>query len=57
MSYDYPDDAVVELAARYRVVTYQQRGLAPSTRDGQFTVAEAVTDMAAVLDGLGWDSA
>ena len=57
MSFNYLDDAVVELASRYRVATYQQRGLAPSTANGSFTVAEAVADVAAVLDGLGWDSA
>ena len=57
MSYDYLDDAVAELAARYQVATYQQRGLAPSTEQGEFTVAEAVADIAAVLDGLGWETA
>jgi pimeloyl-ACP methyl ester carboxylesterase len=57
MSLDYLDDAVVELADRYRVATYQQRGLAPSTTRGEFTVSEAVSDIAAVLDGLGWRSA
>jgi pimeloyl-ACP methyl ester carboxylesterase len=57
MSYGYLDDAVTELATRYHVATYQQRGLAPSTEHGVFTVAEAVADIAAVLDGLGWDSA
>jgi pimeloyl-ACP methyl ester carboxylesterase len=57
MSYDYLDDAVAELAGRYRVATFQQRGLAPSTERGEFTVAEAVADIAAVLDGLGWDTA
>src|SRR4029077_16403729 len=57
MSYDYLDDAVAELAHRYQVATFQQRGLAPSTEDGEFTVAEAVADVAAVLDGLGWDTA
>lgn len=57
MNYDYLDDAVAELAARYQVATYQQRGLAPSSEDGEFTVAEAVADVAAVLDGLGWRTA
>ena len=57
MSYDYLDDAVLELAERYQVATYQQRGLAPSTENGEFTVAEAVADIAAVLDGLGWETA
>jgi pimeloyl-ACP methyl ester carboxylesterase len=57
MSFDYLDDAVVELVARYQVATFQQRGLAPSTLQGEFTVAEAVADIAAVLDGLGWETA
>ena len=57
MSYDYLDDAVDELAARYQVATFQQRGLRPSTEQGEFTVAEAVADIAAVLDGLGWETA
>jgi pimeloyl-ACP methyl ester carboxylesterase len=57
MNYDYLDDAVLELAARYQVATFQQRGLAPSTLQGEFTVAEAVANIAAVLDGLGWESA
>ena len=57
MSFDYLDDAVAELAVGYRVATYQQRGLAPSTERGEFTIAEAVADIAAVLDGLGWDTA
>ena len=57
MNHDYLDDAVAELATRYQVATFQQRGLAPSTEHGEFTVAEAVGDIAAVLDGLGWDTA
>jgi len=57
MSYDYLDDAVLELVARYRVATFQQRGLAPSALQGDFTVAEAVADIAAVLDWLGWETA
>jgi pimeloyl-ACP methyl ester carboxylesterase len=57
MNYDYLDAAVTELATRYRVATFQQRGMAPSTEQGEFTVVEAVADIAAVLDGLGWDTA
>ena len=57
MNYDYLDVAVAELAARYQVATFQQRGLAPSTDLGEFTVAEAVADIAAVLDGLRWETA
>ena len=29
----------------------------PSTVTGEFTISEAVADIAAVLDGLGWDAA
>ena len=57
MSYSYLDDAVTELAAHYQVATFQQRGLPPSTDQGPFTISEAVSDIAAVLDGLGWDTA
>lgn len=57
MNYDYLDDAVLEIADRYQVATFQQRGLAPSTERGEFTVAEAVADIVAVLDGLGWETA
>lgn len=57
LSYDYLDDAVAELASRYEVATFQQRGLAPSTEQGEFTVAEAVADLVTVLDGLGWATA
>jgi pimeloyl-ACP methyl ester carboxylesterase len=57
MNYDYLDDAVSEVAARYQVATFQQRGLAPSTERGEFTVAEAVADIAVVLSGLGWETA
>jgi len=57
MNYDYLDDAVEELAGRYRVATFQQRGLAPSTEEGPFTVEQAVADIVAVLDHLGWERA
>jgi proline iminopeptidase len=57
MNYDYLDDAVLELAGGYRVATFQQRGMAPSTTIGEFTIAEALSDVSAVLDALGWDTA
>jgi pimeloyl-ACP methyl ester carboxylesterase len=57
MNYDYLDDAALELATRYQVAMFQQRGLPPSTEEGEFTVDEAVADLVAVLDGLGWDTA
>lgn len=57
MSYDYLDEVVAELSVRYEVATFQQRGLAPSTTSGEFTIAEAVADVVAVLDELGWETA
>ena len=57
LSVDYLDPLVDEVATEFRVATFQQRGLAPSTTSGPFTVAQAVTDVAAVLDALEWDRA
>ncbi len=53
LNFDYLDDAGAEVAGGYRVAPYQQRGLAPSTEQGEFTVAEAVADIVAVLGGVG----
>jgi proline iminopeptidase len=41
----------------WRRITYTQRGLAPSTTDGPFTVAQHVADAVAVLDDLGLEDA
>jgi proline iminopeptidase len=38
----------------FEVATYQQRGIAPSSTDGPFTIAQAIADAVAVLDHLGW---
>jgi pimeloyl-ACP methyl ester carboxylesterase len=57
LSVSIVDGLVADLAPSYRVATFQQRGIAPSTTDGAFTVDEAVADVAAVLDHLGWDTA
>ena len=46
-----------ELLSGYRVASFQQRGIAPSTLEGPFTVAQAVDDVVAVLDHLGWNRA
>ena len=56
-NFDYLDEVVEEVGARHRVATFQQRGLAPSTAEGEFTIAEALGDIVAVLDALGWDAA
>src|SRR5919199_2465802 len=54
LSGDYLEGLVDELAGRFEVAVFQQRGLAPSTEDGPFTVSRAIDDVAAVLHGLGW---
>jgi proline iminopeptidase len=41
----------------WRRISYTQRGLAPSTTDGPFTVAQHVADAVAVLDEVGVDDA
>lgn len=57
LSFDYLDDMVHELSASYRVATYQQRGMEPSTTEGPFSVPQEVDDACAVLDALGWERA
>jgi pimeloyl-ACP methyl ester carboxylesterase len=57
LSFGYLDPVVDEVAAGFRVATFQQRGLAPSTTSGPFTVDQAVADVVAVLDHLGWQRA
>jgi pimeloyl-ACP methyl ester carboxylesterase len=57
LSYDYLDGIAAELGDGFRVASYQQRGLEPSTTTGPFTVAQAIADVVAVLDGLGWERA
>jgi pimeloyl-ACP methyl ester carboxylesterase len=55
LSMDYLEGLVVELADHYEVAVFQQRGLPPSTGEGPFTIARAVADVAAILEGLGWE--
>ena len=57
LSVSIVDGLVADLAPSYRVATFQQRGIEPSTTGGAFTIDEAVADVAAVLDHLGWDRA
>lgn len=53
---EYMEPLAAELRdAYYRVATYQQRGLDPSTSVGPFDVATHVADVIAVLDHLGWE--
>ena len=55
LSYEYLDDVGVDIGDGFRVAAFQQRGLSPSTVDGPFTMGQAIDDVVAVLDGLGWD--
>jgi pimeloyl-ACP methyl ester carboxylesterase len=57
LSFEYLDELAAELGEGFRVAAYQQRGLAPSTVEGPFTIAQALDDAVAVLDGLEWDRA
>jgi pimeloyl-ACP methyl ester carboxylesterase len=57
LSYEYLEGLADELGAGFRIAAFQQRGLEPSTLAGPFTMSEAVNDVIAVLDGLGWAQA
>lgn len=57
MGGEYLESLVEELRGSFRVAKYQQRGLAPSSTDGPFTVGDQVADVRRVLDALGWEQA
>jgi pimeloyl-ACP methyl ester carboxylesterase len=57
LSFWYLDDLAEELAPEFQVASFQQRGLAPSTLEGPFTMAQAIEDVRCVLDGLRWERA
>jgi pimeloyl-ACP methyl ester carboxylesterase len=57
LSFNFVDAAVEELAPSFRVATFQQRGLPPSVEQGPFTIEQALADVVAVLDHLGWERA
>jgi pimeloyl-ACP methyl ester carboxylesterase len=57
LSYVYLDELAGELAGEFCVAVFQQRGLEPSTREGPFTMAQAIDDVVRVLDGLEWPRA
>lgn len=57
LSFSYLDGLVDELAEGFEVASYQQRGLEPSTREGPFTIVQAIEDVLAVLDALDWSRA
>ena len=49
---DYTTSLADELVDGFTVYRYQQRGLAPSTLDGPFTIETHVADAVAVLDAI-----
>jgi pimeloyl-ACP methyl ester carboxylesterase len=57
LSYEYLDGLADELGTGVRIAAFQQRGLAPSTLAGPFTISQAIDDVIAVLDGLAWPQA
>lgn len=57
LGYEYLEPLIDELRTDFRVATFQQRGLGPSTLQGPFTIAQAIDDIVSVLDALGWDRA
>jgi pimeloyl-ACP methyl ester carboxylesterase len=57
LSYEYLDELAADLGDGFEVAAFQQRGLAPSTLDGPFTVAQHVADVSRVIEALGWDRA
>ncbi len=58
MSYGYLEQVADDIGtAGFRVAAFQQRGLEPSTARGPFTINQAISDVIAVLDALGWERA
>lgn len=57
LSFGYLDSLADELGPGYEIAAYQQRGLAPSTARGPYDVNTQVSDVAHVLDALGWHRA
>jgi pimeloyl-ACP methyl ester carboxylesterase len=56
LGYEYLDGLAADLDG-CAVASYQQRGLAPSTEDGPFGIADHVADIVLALDTLGWGRA
>ncbi len=57
LGYEYMDQAGAGLQPGFRVASFQQRGLEPSTLQGPFTIAQALEDVVSVLEALGWSRA
>lgn len=57
LRHDYMEAVADELQTGYRVASFQQRGLAPSTLEGPFMIPQAIDDVVSVLDALEWPRA
>ncbi|MGH2866621.1 MAG: alpha/beta fold hydrolase [Solirubrobacteraceae bacterium] len=58
LSFGYLEQIAADIGtAGFRVAAFQQRGLEPSTLSGPFTIDQAIGDVVAVLDALGWKRA
>lgn len=57
LGYEYMDVVCDELLPDFRVATFQQRGLEPSTLEGPFTIDQAIADVVSVIDAQGWSRA
>ncbi len=58
LSYGYLEEIADDIGSDgFRIAAFQQRGLEPSTASGPFTIDQAIDDVVAVLDALGWERA
>lgn len=57
LSFEHLDELAAELLDSFEVASFQQRGLMPSSTLGPFTIDQALADLQAVLDHLGWGRA
>jgi pimeloyl-ACP methyl ester carboxylesterase len=55
VDFGYLDEIAAEIGSGFRIAGYQQRGIAPSTLEGPFSVGQEVEDAVRVLDALGWE--
>jgi pimeloyl-ACP methyl ester carboxylesterase len=57
IGFEYLDYIAADIGDGFRLAAFQQRGLAPSTVEGPFTMEQAIDDVSAVLDALVWEQA
>ncbi len=50
---DYTEPLAAELGDAFKVIRYQQRGLAPSATSGRFGIGQHIADAIAVMDAAG----